>query len=76
MYNPCFENIADAVSVRRAASRSAIDGSGFADERGTENLRLFLRHAWYMQDMIDVHMRAMVPVRSQELVKKIIDLSL
>lgn len=76
MYNPCFENIAGAACGRRLGSRSAIDGSGFADERGTENLRLFLRHAWYMQEMVDVHMRAMVPVRSQELVKKIIDLSL
>ena len=63
MYNPCFENIAGAGCGRRLASRSAIDGSGFADERGTENLRLFLRRAWYMQEMIDVHMRAVVHVR-------------
>jgi hypothetical protein len=49
---------------------------GFADERGTENLCMFLRDACYMRLMLDMHMQAMVPLQKPRVVKKIIDLSL
>lgn len=50
--------------------------SGCAYERGTENLRMFLRDACSMREIPDMHMQVIVPVQRPRVVKKIIDLSL
>jgi hypothetical protein len=45
MHRYCFEKLSGALCGRGILNRSPIDGVRVAYERGTENLRLFLRHA-------------------------------
>jgi hypothetical protein len=48
MHRYCFEKLSGAFCGREKLNRSPIDGVWVAYERGTENLRFFLRHACHL----------------------------